>query len=55
LPEPVGAKTSALAPLAIAGQASCCARVGPANVSANHSPTAGAKGSSTARALIPAS
>ncbi len=45
-PEPVGAKTSALSPFAIAAQPSRCARVGASNASANHSRTAGANGAS---------
>ena len=45
-PEPVGAKTSALSPFAMAAQPSRCARVGASNASANHSRTAGANGAS---------
>ena len=41
MPEPVGAKTRALSPFAIAGQPSRCAFVGAVKVSANHSRTAG--------------
>ena len=51
LPEPVGAKTRALSPFAIAAQPSRCAFVGASKVSANHSRTAGAKGRSGGRAL----
>src|SRR6267143_4182943 len=41
LPEPVGARTRTLSPLAIAGQASSCARVGVWNVASNHARVAG--------------
>ena len=50
-PEPVGAKTRALSPFAIAAQPSRCAFVGAAKVSANHSRTAGWNGGSVGRAL----
>src|SRR5437016_5962620 len=42
-PDPVGARTRALSPAAIAGHASSCARVGAANVASNHARVAGLK------------
>jgi len=51
LPDPVGARTSVLSPLAMAGHPSFCARVGASKVSANHSPTAGRKGERNGRLL----
>src|SRR2546421_1185204 len=42
-PEPVGARTRTLSPLAIAGQASSCARVGVWKVASNHARVAGLK------------
>src|SRR5438093_7375997 len=42
-PEPVGARTSAFSPRAIAGQASSCARVDLWNVASNHARAAGLK------------
>src|SRR5262245_40702203 len=41
LPDPVGAKIRVERPAWISGQPSDCARVGPGNVSPNHSETAG--------------
>ena len=51
LPDPVGAKTSALSPFAIAAHPSRCAFVGASKVSANHSRTAGSNGRSWGRGL----
>src|SRR5439155_5380264 len=42
-PDPVGARTRTLSPLAISGQASSCARVGVWNVASNHARVAGLK------------
>src|SRR5262245_50664932 len=51
LPEPVGAKISVERPAWISGQPSSCARVGPENVSANHSATAGWKRKAAGRGM----
>ena len=45
LPLPVGARISVDSPRAMAGQPSCCGRVGAGNAPANHSRTAGWKSS----------
>src|SRR2546430_803508 len=42
-PEPVGARTRTLSPMAIAGQPSSCARVGVWKVASNHARVAGLK------------